>query len=586
MGLLILHVGLLAWGAYVHSPTLNEPGHLVAGISYWKSGHFDVYSVNPPLVRLVAAVPAMLAGAKTDWRSYTAGKGARPECSMGEDFAAANGKRFFWLVTLSRWACIPFSLVGACVCYLWAKELYGARSGLFSLTLWCFCPNVIAHGQLLTCDVAGTALGAAACFLYWRWLRAPSWRATFMSGGALGLAVATKSTLLLLYPLFPAMWLVYRWLEPDSRRRGAWCREMGMLTTIALIGLYIVNLVYNCEGTGTRLREFDFVSTAFASSIEAAGTPEQKSADGVSNRFVGTWLGALPIPLPKNYLIGIDLQRHDFEVLSQPSYLRGRFSPRGWWYYYLYALAVKVPLGAWVIVCLAGILGMRHPLGVAARDEFALLCPAAAVFVLVSTQTGFSAHMRYVLPIFAPIYIWSGRSVRIACNLGTIMNKAVLAGAMTWFITSSLWTYPHSLAYFNELAGGPRGGPFHLIGSNLDWGQDLLKLQAWLNQHPEARPLRLAYFGPIDARCAHIEYSWDTSAPPNVTDHDARPFHPEPGWYAISVNLIRGFPHSVETGHRGQTYTLRVGELAEFQRLRAFASIGYSIYIYHLGEGS
>lgn len=27
--LLVIHTGLLAYSAYVHSPTLNEPGHLV-----------------------------------------------------------------------------------------------------------------------------------------------------------------------------------------------------------------------------------------------------------------------------------------------------------------------------------------------------------------------------------------------------------------------------------------------------------------------------------------------------------------------------------------------------------------------------
>jgi hypothetical protein len=34
--------------------------------------------------------------------------------------------------------------------------------------------------------------------------------------------------------------------------------------------------------------------------------------------------------------------------------------------------------------------------------------------------------------------------------------------------------YPHQLAYFNELAGGPRNGHKYLLGSSLDWGQDLL----------------------------------------------------------------------------------------------------------------
>jgi len=41
-------------------------------------------------------------------------------------------------------------------------------------------------------------------------------------------------------------------------------------------------------------------------------------------------------------------------------------------------------------------------------------------------------------------------------------------------IASTLRVYPHQLAYFNEIAGGPENGWKHLLHSNLDWGQDLL----------------------------------------------------------------------------------------------------------------
>lgn len=44
--------------------------------------------------------------------------------------------------------------------------------------------------------------------------------------------------------------------------------------------------------------------------------------------------------------------------------------------------------------------------------------------------------------------------------------------------------FPHQLAYFNELAGGPYEGWRHLLGSNLDWDQDYLQLRNWL--HVEA----------------------------------------------------------------------------------------------------
>ncbi|MBX3436647.1 MAG: hypothetical protein KF861_04090 [Planctomycetaceae bacterium] len=52
----------------------------------------------------------------------------------------------------------------------------------------------------------------------------------------------------------------------------------------------------------------------------------------------------------------------------------------------------------------------------------------------------------------------------------------LIATALLAAITSTLRVYPHQLAYFNELAGGPENGHTHLLGSNLEFGQDLLTL--------------------------------------------------------------------------------------------------------------
>ncbi len=62
--LLAIHAGLLAYGAAVHSPSIDEVGHLAAGLSHWQLGRFDLYHVNPPLVRMVAAVPVLFAQPK------------------------------------------------------------------------------------------------------------------------------------------------------------------------------------------------------------------------------------------------------------------------------------------------------------------------------------------------------------------------------------------------------------------------------------------------------------------------------------------------------------------------------------------
>ena len=247
--LLLIHTGLLAYSAYVHSPTLNEPGHLVAGLSNWKFGRFDIYSVNPPLVRMVAALPVMAVGYEEDWSGFYTGPGARPEFSMGEDFVAANGERSFFLFMIARWACIPFSWIGGIVCYLWARDLYGRPSGVIACSIWCFEPNILAHASLMTPDAHATALGMAACYTFWRWLKKPTWSQAALTGVVLGLAELAKTTLILFYPLWPIMWLVYRW--PDRRKMVGrdWLREVGMLALRMAIGLYVLNFGYGFEGS-------------------------------------------------------------------------------------------------------------------------------------------------------------------------------------------------------------------------------------------------------------------------------------------------------------------------------------------------
>jgi hypothetical protein len=66
--LLATHAVLLGWVAARSSPTLDEPAHLAAGLYIWKYGRFDLYRVNPPLVKAVATLPVVFADPATNWR--------------------------------------------------------------------------------------------------------------------------------------------------------------------------------------------------------------------------------------------------------------------------------------------------------------------------------------------------------------------------------------------------------------------------------------------------------------------------------------------------------------------------------------
>ena len=54
---------------------------------------------------------------------------------------------------------------------------------------------------------------------------------------------------------------------------------------------------------------------------------------------------------------------------------------------------------------------------------------------------------------------------------------------LIFYISSTLRIYPNFLVYFNELVGGPSNGPRYLVDSNIDWGQDILKLKHYLEKN-------------------------------------------------------------------------------------------------------
>lgn len=208
--LLGTHAMLLGWGALRHSPTRDEAGHLPAAVSHWRFGRFDLYRVNPPLVRMIAATPLLAFDLKFRWDEVDLEFAQRREFPIGRQFIEDNGEEAFWCFTLARWACIPISLGGGYVCFRWSREMYGPSAAIFALTLWCFCPNILAHGQLITPDVGAAALGLAAAYFFRLWLQGPTYSRAFSAGLFLGLAELAKFTWLVLFPLWLVLWLAWR----------------------------------------------------------------------------------------------------------------------------------------------------------------------------------------------------------------------------------------------------------------------------------------------------------------------------------------------------------------------------------------
>ncbi len=446
--LLLVHVVLAVTSLVRENPTIDEVAHLPAGITYWQRGTFRLYAQNPPLVKLAAALPVVLAKPETSriyerpsWRSNPP-----VQASIAHEFAVDNASRYFELFQLGRLVMPLFSVLGGLAVFAWSRALFGNGGGLLSLFLWCLCPNILAHSRLITTDVGASALGVLATWSFWRYLQRPVRGRAALSGLLLGLAVLSKFSNLLLFGVWPLLWLA-RWMMEGREGMGKRFGR-GALHGLIVVGLAMltINAGYLFEGTGKPLGSFEFASGALTRP-RPAGMRVPMGENSLLNlawrhrvnRFRGTLLGGLPAPLPSPFLNGFDLQKLDAEgvptrfldptapegeTVGYPVYLDGELRSHGWRSYYFRTLLYKVPEGTWLLGMLAigAMIGSRRA-RLPWADEVAVLAVPSAVLVAMTFGTDINLGLRYILPAFPYVYVamgrlapWAWRSVRVASN--------------------------------------------------------------------------------------------------------------------------------------------------------------------------
>lgn len=569
-----------------YSYVYNENGRLASGLIALQRFDFSSFRVNPPLPDAVAALPARLANAycptcdelslnPLDRNEYVAG-----------DVFIYNNDNHLVLLRLGRFCELVFTLIGVVATYYYAYWLFNARCAVVAVALWFFSPMMNGHGALISSDVAGAALAIATCAMFHYSLKVQRDDAFFLTGLVLGLAELCKSTLIVLYPIFITLWLAYSLSSIPHRRRIWSCEIKRVFLHCFAVSILTLNLGYLFEGSFTRLGEFPFQSQLLSNRHEI-----DQNYRLANNRFKDSILGKIPVPLPENYVLGIDVQRFDFEVgLQGASYMRGRYANSGWYSYYLYALLVKTPVGTILLFLLAlGALALSKRYRLPACDELALWAPGLTILLFVSSQNGFSVHSRYILPALPCFFVAVSRLGLVFSPSATDSNASTPKARCVPLILCGLWTvasfasaYPDELVYFNELAAfiptpcaaqetsppvivdaddklrklvnpGLSHGRRHLLDSNLDWGQNDLSLVHWLQARPEITEIKTALWGSYPVELFPIPATEVTETPAS-------------GWVAISVNRLYG----------------RDGKFRELLELRPYYVLNNCVYVFHI----
>jgi hypothetical protein len=505
--LLACFTALCAHGLLRDSPTVDEFAHLPDGVYIWRTGDFSLFPLNPPLVKLVAALPLLPQAPDLDIAPPVRHTGWYPWV-FGTDFMERNGARYERLFEWGRLPVVGLGVLLGLVIWRWARRLYGPAGGLLALFLYAFCPAFIAHAHLATVDVGLALFVLLTLAAFQRFVRRPAAGAAVVCGVVLGLALLTKFTALLLYPLFLVLAVVElargrRFAIGAGTGRGrSWRGVAWSLVALALVfaaSLLVLNAGYFFQGVGRHAGDFRFASSSLRE-LFAVLPP------------------GVPVPLPAAYLMGLDALQRINEVGEYPTYLFGRtFYGRAPAYFPL-AILLKTPLpllAAWLIAPFA----RRRDGG---RGERFVWLPALGLLAVFCLASRVHYGIRYVLPVLALGIVYAGR---LAPHLRG--NAAALVLAL--YPLSSLRATPDTIDYFNVLAAG-RGDAF-LLDSNLDWGQGLERLAAWMDEEG-VEHVGLAYFGHVDPGVYGI--SWEFP----------RPGPEAPEWTAVSANFLHGLPYA------------------------------------------
>jgi hypothetical protein len=254
------------------------------------------------------------------------------------------------------------------------------------------------------------------------------------------------------------------------------------------------------------------------------------------------------------------------------NFLRGRLSTDGFWDYFYVAMGVKSSVGL-LAVLLAGLAALL--LGRVRLDLTisALLFPALYLFAS-GMATSYNIGIRHMLPAI-PLLVASAVLCVVRAATPRAAAAILLLGA-TAQAAEVLRVHPHEMSFFNVLAGGPEEGAAWLNDSNLDWGQDLRRLQATLRERGEEASTTVAYFGGAEpAALLPRERLFDP----------ARPDVP-PGLYAVSSFLLCCGPETLRI-HGDAAAAAGFARLrrAALERGERVGRVGYSIQLFRFSGG-
>lgn len=549
-GLLIFYVAMALSASWQKGLSFDEGLQIAVGYNIWLRDDLRIEASNGDLVKRWATLPFLLSQPEfppTENRFWR--EGAAYELAFTFFYDLGNDPRS--LIRQSRAMVLVFGVATGLLVYICSRELFGALGGLISLTLFVSSSSMLVFGAMVSTEmtVCCTLLGSVWCI--WRLLHRVTWGRLLGSLVFLGLLVLAKLTFVLILPLTAVMVVVklaggrpLEWQLGPSRRIHTRSAQAAIFA--GLCGLHVL------IGWTAVWAHYDFRYVASPKPDDPGITLLPHTLDPIDPRAAAffAWSRRTHF-LPEAYLHGTEwiLGSND----RQAAFMNGRWKFGGWRSFFPYAMWVKThpsllllllfSLGGWwalrrIHVGPTPAVGIPpdppgESLGYRATPFFTLV----AIYIAVAITWDLNIGFRHALPIYPAAYVLAGALAAVWTRHG-LPARGAIALLLGWHVSGPLTIYPHYLAYFSPVAGGPAKGYRHLVDSSLDWGMDVPGLKRWLdvNNAGDRSPFFLAYFGVENPDYYQIK---SHRLPGQPDWRVVKSFPLTPGIYAISATLLQ-----------------------------------------------
>ena len=547
------------------SATMDELAHIPAGYSYLTQFDYRINPEHPPLAKDFAALPLLFLDLKFPIESSAWTEDVNGQWQLGTQFIYESGNDADQIIFWARIPMILLLLLLGFLIFKFAKELFNKESALLALAFFSFSPSFIAHGRLVTTDIAATLGTVLATYFWFKFLKNRTKKTIILAGAALGIALLLKFSLILLIPFFAVITLAYVFLEKKPFWKYVFSSVLAGLVALFLV----ITPVY-------------MVHTAnYPAERQLSDTKEiLQSSPMESFKNLCIWAADKPlVRAPGHYLLGL-LMATQRTASGNTGYFLGQVSGTGWWYYFPVVYFLKVPLAFHILSLLALIFLLISFIKKAPKPnplewmrshftEFSMVV-FLAIYWFVSVNGKLNLGVRHVLPTFPFIYILvSSLLVSFVAKSKESIRKfliVLVSGLVAWYVASSVTCFPYYLSYFNEIGGGYEGGYEYVVDSNYDWGQDLKRLKNFAEKN-DIEKIWLDYFGGGNPEY-YLGEKYVEMKPQYAYAS---------GWVAVSINQLQG-----GSGDPAPGYDQPTGYYKWLSEQTPVGRAGTSIFIYYL----